>query len=159
MKYSIEKGSREFQTKEESTSAGVQTIDLEVFSSKKLKDTCNQSKNAFSSKTQTEMIESVECETTEIFINQAAVYTETETAPVSSQTEVAAIPSIENEYNTSTHVQSTEKVTKKSLDIENLPLYSLMETKPEKVKAEENCRCSCGHKKQHDCIYNCKSSY
>lgn len=156
MKYSTENSTREVYTHEESTYAGVQRNGLEVSSSEKLKDTCNQSENSFSYKTHTEMIDSEKHETKEFFKNQAALYTKKETAPVSFQTEAGAISSIENECNTSSHIPDAEKVFERSLDIENVPFYSPMATKPEKVKTEENCRCSCGHKKQHDCIYNCK---
>lgn len=161
LKYSTKKSSREAQF----ASAGVPTTDLEVFSSNKVEDTFNQSDKARSSKTQAEMmIESGESETEEMFQNPTALYMEKETAPMSVQTEIAAILSTENECDISTHIQNTEKVTKQSLNIEHLPLYPLMATKSEKITAEENkikinCRCPCGHKKQHDCIYNCKSNY
>lgn len=164
LKYSNEKASSEAETKKESTSAGIQTTNLEVLSSNKLEDTRNQSDNARSSKTQAEMIESGESETEDIFQNPTALYTEKETVPMSAQTETAAIFPSENECGISTHIQNTEKIANKSLNIENLPLYPLMATKSEKITSEENkieknCRCSCGHKKQHDCIYNCKSYY
>lgn len=156
MKYSIENSSREIKTQKESAYADIQTTGLKVSSSETLKDMCNQSENSFSYKTHTEMIDSEEYETKGIFKNQVAPYTKKETILVSSQTEASAILSIENEYNISTHIQDAEKVSERSSDIENVALYSPMASKPERVNAEENCRCSCGHKKQHDCIYNCK---